>query len=278
MSAGREEARRALESAPADLQYAVLFSPRKQRVALSALLAIYSELRGILRACRDAAIARTKLDWWQKELELLAQHQPQHPLCQLLDTSLQGRSLPTQTLFDITASVSTDIGAVAFQNFAEVELYCRQRGGALTELAAQIGGSQNNVSLQAARMLGQSWQLADIVLHGSEYAMLGRNYFAADDLQRYAVELPLPAAHKSAPGLPALLQDYTGRTQALRANAMALPGVNCGSLACGLVLAGLAGAKLRRFAARKYAAPDQPLELRGLTQLWIAWRNARRAH
>lgn len=270
-----DPARRKLAAAPADLRFAALFSPREQRPALTALLAVYTEVREILRECSDAGVARTKLGWWQEEMELLVQHQPRHPLCKILDTSLQGHTLPAQTLIDVTASVSTDISTVTFQHYEEVERYCRLRGGALTELAAQIGGPQAPATLEAARWLGQSWQLADIVLNGLEYAQQGRNYFASDDLQRHGVHHHIAAAQHSTAGVQPLLRDYAQRAQALRANALALAGIAGDHLVCGRVLAGLANARLKNFAARAYNSTEAPVELHALTQLWIAWRSAR---
>lgn len=273
-----DSARRKLAAAPADLRFAALFSSREQRPALTALLAVYTEVREILRECQDAGVARTKLGWWQKEMELLVQHQPRHPLCKVLDTCLHGYTLPAQTLIDVTASVSADISALAFQHYEEVEHYCRLRGGALTELAAQIGGPQSAATLEAARWLGQSWQLADIVLNGLEYARLGRNYFASDDLRRHGVDSHVADDHHSAAGVQTLLQDYAQRAQALRTNALVIMGTTGHNLTCGRVLAGLASARLKKLAARAYKPTATPVELHAFTRLWIAWRSARLAH
>lgn len=271
------EIRQKLKSISPDLLSAALFSPPEQRTAATALLAIYTEMRGILRECSDAGVARTKLAWWQEELELLAAHHPRHPFCKALDDHLGGRSLPTQTFFDITASVSTDIGAVAFEHYEDVERYSYQRGGALTELAAQLDGPQPPGTLYAARLLGQSWQLADIVFNGSEYARHGRNYFASGDLRRYAIVPQAIIQQRSSSQVQVLLQDYAQRASAQYANASALTNVNWNKLACALVLAGLAHARLKKFTSHSHTSPGAPVELDAFSQLWIAWRNARRA-
>lgn len=277
MNKDLREIQKKLKSISPDLLSAALFSPPEQHTAATALLAVYTEIRGILRECSDAGVARTKLAWWQEELELLAAHRPRHPLCKALDEHLGGRVLPTQTFFDITAGVSTDIGAVAFEHYEDVERYCYQRGGALTELAAQLDGPQPPGALYAARLLGQSWQLADIVFNGPEYARHGRNYFAADDLRRYAVDQRAIIQQRASSEVQALLKDYAERASAQYANASALASVNWSTLACALVLAGLAHARLKKFTARSRTSPGTPVELGAFSQLWIAWRSARRA-
>lgn len=271
------EIRQKLKFISPDLLSAALFSPPAQRRATTALLAVYTEIRGILRECSDAGVARTKLAWWQEELELLSAHHPRHPLCKTLDEQLGGRALPTQTFFDITAGVSTDIGAVAFEHYEDVERYCYQRGGALTELAAQLDGPQPPGTLYAARLLGQSWQLADIVFNGSEYARHGRNYFAADDLRRYSIDPQAVIQQRANPRVQTLLKDYAQRTTAQYTSASVLANVNWSKLACALVLAGLARARLKKFTARTHTPAVAPVELGAFTQLWIAWRSARRA-
>ncbi|MGH8280358.1 MAG: squalene/phytoene synthase family protein [Gammaproteobacteria bacterium] len=277
MSPGLAEAHNRLRSASADLRLAAVFAAGRQRVTLLAVLAIYVELREILVECADAGVARVKLGWWQEELELLARHAPRHPLCKLLDEHCGGHVLPTQTWYEITASVATDISAVAFDNFDEVERYCRQRGGALSELAAQIAGPQPPDTLQAARLLGQSWQLADIVLHAKEYARHGRNYFAVDDLRKYALSESLTGNALASAAGARLLEDYRRRALAMRVSATALAGIQWPSLKCGLVIAGLAAARLKKRAARQKFAHDATPELGAVQQLLVAWRSARRA-
>jgi hypothetical protein len=46
---------------PLDLRHAVQFSPDRYRAKLTALCALYGEIREIPHECRDPAVAETKL-------------------------------------------------------------------------------------------------------------------------------------------------------------------------------------------------------------------------
>ena len=272
-----EEVRRKLAAAPADLRFAVLFAPRAQRSVLAALFAVYLEIREILRECSDAEVARAKLEWWREEIARLTAHRARHPLSIRLDRQTRDAPLPTEPLSAIIESVATDINAAPFRDFDAVEQYCRQRGGALTELAAALAGACTPGTLTAARLLGRSWQLADIVVHGLVYAEHGRIYFAADDLRKHGIDQHVSGTAHSVAGVRALLADYAARARALHASALAQTEVNWSNLCVGLVLGGLAQARLKKFARSGYPEAAAPVELQPFAQLWTAWRSARRA-
>lgn len=272
-----EEVRRKLAAAPADLRFAALFVPRTQRSVLIALFALYLEIREILRECSDAEVARAKLEWWREEIARLAVHRPRHPLSIRLDQQTRDATLPTEPLYAIIESVARDITATAFHDFDAVEKYCRQRGGALTELAAALAGARTPGTLAAARLLGRSWQLADITLNGLAYAEHGRIYFASDDLRKHGIDRHVSSAVHSIAGVRALLEDYAARARALHSTALAQTEVTWSDLSVGLVLGGLAQARLKKFARTGYPEAAAPVELQPFAQLWTAWRSARRA-
>lgn len=273
-----QEVRRKLATAPSELRLAVLFSPRTRRAALTALFAVYLEIRGILQACSDAGVARTKLAWWQEEVQLLSEHRPRHPLSKTLDQHTQQYPLSPPLLFEITESVAIDIGAVAFNSFNDVEKYCNQRGGALMEAAAALTGPVTPDTLVATRLLGRSWQLTDIVLNGLQYAEHGRIYFSSDDLRKHGLDRHISGESHSIAGVQALLEDYATRASAVHASALALSTVLWSELRAGLVLSGLAQARLEKFARHAYRTTAAQVELHPFTQLLTAWRSARHAH
>lgn len=266
-----------LATAPADLRFAVLFAPRAQRSVLTALFAVYLEIREILRECSDAEVAHAKLEWWREEIARLAAHRPRHPLSIRLDQQTRDAAVPTEPLYAIVESVARDINVAPFHDFDAVEEYCRQRGGALTQLAAALAGARAPGSLDAACLLGRSWQLADIVLNGLQYAEHGRIYFASDDLHKHGVDRHVSGAAHSFAGVRALLEDYAARARALHATALAQTEVTWPDLSVGLVLGGLGQARLKKFARSGYPEAAAPVELQPFAQLWTAWRSAHRA-
>lgn len=272
-----EQARRKLAAAPADLRFAVLFTPRGQREALTALFAVYVEIREILRECSDAGVAQAKLAWWRKEISLLGERKPRHPLSLNLLATSEKRVLPIQPFLDIIESVRADIAVPSFPHFADVERHCHRRGGALVELAALLRGAQQQTTLDAAHRLGAAWQLADIVAQGAVYAEHRRVYFAADDLRKHGVDRHIVGDAHTDTGLKKLLADYAQRARTLRDTAKAGITAECDMLCSGWILNGLAEARLKKITRPDYKPSGAPVELRPLAALITAWRSARAA-
>lgn len=272
-----DPAQQKLTAAPSDLRFAVLFVSREQRDALTALFAVYLEIREILQECNDSNVALAKLGWWQEEIVLFIQNKPRHPLSINLLRFTNTQPLPSQPFLDIIESVHTDIAKPWFPHFEDVERYCQRRGGALLELAALLAGAQQATTLDAARQLGLAWQLAEIALTGMEHAQHGRIYFAADDLHKHGVDRHIVGDAHTDTGIRALLADYAQRARAFRDTAMADLSTERQTLSSSLVLNGLAQARLRKFARLYYNPGVAPLELRPLVALYTAWHSARNA-
>jgi phytoene synthase len=254
----------------------VLFSPRAQRGALTALFAVYLEIREILRECSDAGVARTKLAWWREETNLFAERKPRHPLSINLVQYWPHPFTSGALFLEVIESAETDTTPPAFQHFEEVERYCRHRGGALLQLAAVLAGAQRAATTAAARGLGTAWQLAEIVIQSGESARHGRVYCAAEDLRKYGLDQHIVAGTHTDTGLKTLLADYAQRAQAYADAASSQPSVESQALIAARVLSGLAQARLKTFAARDYDTSRPPVELSPFMQLLTAWRCARR--
>jgi len=270
-----EEARRKFASASADLRFAVLFSPRAQRPALTALLTVYLEICEILRECSDVGVAHTKLAWWREEVSLLSEQRPRHPLMVNLAQYLPKPFTLKELILEIIESIETDISAPVFQRFQEIESYCRHRGGVLLELAASLAGAQRADTAGAARNLGTSWQLANIVIQTSENARYGRVYFAAQDLYQHGVDQHIIAGAHTDSGLKTLLADYAQRALAYAEAGLSQRSIEYHTLTAARVLNGLAQARLKKFAGSGYDTSQPPVELRPLVCLLTAWRSAR---
>lgn len=278
MSAAWAEAQRKLKTAPAELLFAVLFVPRKQRPALTALLAVYIEIQEILHECSDAGVAHTKLAWWREEVSLLSEQKPRHPLAINLAEYLHRPFGYKELLLEIIEGIETDISPPLFPNYAEVESYCRHRGGALLELVAVLTGAQQATTRAAARDLGTAWQLADIVIQAGERARHGRMYFAVQDLHKHGLEHHLVNGAHTETGLKSLLSDYTLRAQAYAVGATSRAAAEYKTLIAARVLNGLAQMRLKIYAKHGYDMTQPPVELPPFTRLLTAWRSARLTH
>ncbi|MDE2197001.1 MAG: squalene/phytoene synthase family protein, partial [Gammaproteobacteria bacterium] len=203
-----EEARRKLVDAPADLRLATLFAPAAQRHALTALFAVYVEIREIQRECSDRGVASAKLGWWEEEIDALYAGHPRHPLTRQLTPFVPRLAAQHDCFHAIIAGVQMDVSAAGCASFEDVKRQCYRHAGALAELTVALNGAASTEAFQAARLLGNAWRLAEIVTGGIAQALHGHMYFAADDLHRHGVDLHITGGAHSNAGVSALLADY----------------------------------------------------------------------
>ncbi|HET7922462.1 MAG TPA: squalene/phytoene synthase family protein [Gammaproteobacteria bacterium] len=263
---------------PADLRYAIQFSPSDCRERLVALCALYLEIRDILRECSDPGIAETKLRWWEEEIELMLDGKARHPVSRAFWV-LHGKLNLTNRLFlDMVDSTRQDLRPPGFAAFDDVVRYCKQRGGAFTALAAGLCSADSLISLSAARNLGCAWQLAGIVMHSAADAQRGRVYFAAEDLRLHHLDRHVIEGVHSDTGLKALLSDYAMRAERLMDEAhAATPETERGTLVTAEILAALARKRLHKLARRNFTIRAGTMELSPFSALLTTWSTARRA-
>lgn len=267
-----------LQAAHPDYRLALTFSLPQHRPALTALFAVYLEIREVLVECRDPGVAEVKLAWWQQEIESLYAGKPRHPLSQSLTPFMSALVYRQPIFMDIIAGTRMDITGSTMANFEDVKRYCYRRSGALAELCAFLGGAQSNETLLAARLLGNSHRLAYITTTGIVDALRGRLYFAADDLKAHGVDRHIHGESAADAPIRALLQDYAGRTRAMHAEALReAPSGERSSLTPWRVLSALALKRVAKLEAAGFSPDDEPVELHPLNSLLTAWRGARAA-
>lgn len=271
----QDSTRHKLATAPTDLRFAVLFSTRAQHGMLTALIAVYLEIREIARECTDPSVAHLKLLWWQEEVSLLLQGRPRHPLTNVLAHFLPVEPPPIQLFMDIIEGVRTDIAGSPFAHFHEVEHYCHCCGGALLELAALLSGAQRQRTLEAARRLGLAWQLTEIVLRCRLLAKAGWVHLAADDLLAHGVDRQVIGTRHPGTECRALLADYTQRIRTLLRYVRIDAEPERSQLSGGWILCSFAQARLNKFARSDYKTDRKPVELGAISMLVCAWRSAR---
>ena len=64
--------------------YSFLFLPPERRRAITAPYPFCREVDDVVDECSDAAVARTKLAWWRKEVAAAYHGTPQHPVARAL--------------------------------------------------------------------------------------------------------------------------------------------------------------------------------------------------
>lgn len=265
-----------LTGIPADLRYAIQFSPRHYRARLAAFCKLYNEIREILQECRDPGIAETKLRWWEEEIGLMLDGKARHPVSQAFWAHCNGLNLASRGFMDIIDGTRMDIHPPGFPAFDSVERYCDLRGGAFADLVVRLRGTDSPAIIAAARQLGRAWQLAGIVTRHTLDARLGRVYFAAEDLRRHQVDQHVVDGVHTDAGLRSLLADYAARAGQLAHDAFTtLSAADRQLLVAPGILAALGLSRLRKLARRDFVAGTEPVELSPFPALLCAWSAAR---
>ena len=268
------QAEQKLATARPDYRLALAFSPAARRAALTALFAVYLEIREIPVECRDPGVAEVKLAWWQQEIEALYAGNARHPLTQALAAHMPPLAGRKELFLDLITGTRMDIAPSTPASFEDVKRYCYRHSGALAEASALLLGATSVKTLLAARLLGNSYRLAYIVTAGPQEALRGRVYFAAEDLKAHGVDRHVHG--ESDTPLRPLLQDYARRTEAMRADASLE--VSPTELACltpWRVMSRLGLKRVSKSAAMGFSPGDEAVELHPLSALFTAWRGAR---
>ncbi len=257
--------------------YSFLFLPPEQRQAITALYAFCREVDDVVDECRDAGVARIKLDWWRGELERCFAGEPGHPVTRALQAPLAQYNLPREYFTEIIDGMQMDLEQSRYASFSELALYCYRVAGVVGLLSAEIFGYRERGTLEYAQQLGTAFQLTNILRDVREDARRGRIYIPQEDLERFGVDprdLLLGSAGERQRELFAF---QAQRARRCYRNALdRLPAGDRYAQRAGLIMAAIYQALLDEIEADGFRVLEQSTRLTPLRKLWIAWRTASR--
>ena len=102
--------------------YSFAFLPAERRRAITALYAFCREVDDVVDESTDAALARTRLDWWRSEIERLYTGTPQHPVTRALAPHLQSFSIERLRLLEIIDGMQMDLEQNRYLDFDGLRL------------------------------------------------------------------------------------------------------------------------------------------------------------
>ena len=228
---------------PLELALSLSFAGAAARARLEPLYALDAEIAAIARPGVEHAVAHAKLAWWRGEADRLAALKPEHPLARAL-LAAAGDAPRYGLLHERLAAAEFALVGFAPATVPELEALVARSHGALQALAAQaLAGRADDALAEFGLALGGALGIL------SALATPGG---------------PLAAA------LPR--DELLARARAALAATTALPRALRAAQTHGYVRASLAAARLARLEAQRARAEPPPL-----SQLWRAWRAARRA-
>ncbi|MDQ6950300.1 MAG: presqualene diphosphate synthase HpnD [Mariprofundales bacterium] len=259
--------------------YAFLFLPEQKRRAMMALYAFCREVDDIADEIRDRDIARSKLAFWQQEIDAVfdSQQQATHPVG--LELSWVKSIFPLeQSHFNaLILGMLTDVEGKPIANDEALEEYCYRVAGVVGLMTIAIFGYHNPQSRDFAIAWGRALQLTNILRDVAEDAKSGRIYLPQQSRLRFGVADQDLVDGNLTDGVNALLTHYGDLANTTYHHALELlPTEDRASLRASLAMGAIYYAHLQRLRQSHFDVWNHPATLSPLHKIWLTWRMWRR--
>ena len=253
--------------------YAFLFLPRPRRAAITAFYAFCREVDDVVDEVSEPGIARSKLSWWQGEVQRAYAGQPTHPALQALMPHVSAYGIEARHLLAVIEGCEMDLQQTRYPDFPGLERYCHLVAGVVGEVAARIFGQTEAVTTRYAHTLGLAFQLTNIIRDVGEDALRGRVYLPLDELQQFDVKAHELQERQYSERFSALMKFQAERAHRLYDEALALlPAADRRAQKPGLMMASIYRTLLREIERDNFQVLHQRVSLTPLRKLWLAWR------
>ncbi|CAN5821852.1 presqualene diphosphate synthase HpnD [soil metagenome] len=253
--------------------YSFLFLPTERRRAITALYAFCREVDDVVDDSLDEAIARTKLNWWRKEINAMLTGQPTHPVTKALQPHLLTYALDGAHFHAIIEGMEMDLNQNRYLDFIALQKYCWHVAGVVGVLSASIFGVTNPRTKEFAEKLGLALQMTNIIRDVGEDARKGRIYLPVNELQQFNVPANDILNARHSPEFEALMQFQFTRAQQLYDDAFAaLPDEDRKAQRTGLIMASIYRALLLEIQRDGFHVLNQRISLTPIRKLWLAWK------
>ncbi|MFM1991839.1 MAG: squalene synthase HpnD [Pseudomonadota bacterium] len=253
--------------------YSFLFLPPERRRAITALYAFCREVDDVVDEMRDPAVARTKLDWWQAELERMVAGAPTHPVTRALQPHVDRYDISRGRLVEVIDGMRMDLEQTRYLDYTGLTLYCRRVAGVVGEMASGIFGRTDPATLRYADALGLAFQLTNIIRDVGEDARKGRIYLPLEDLQRFGVTAGEILGSRHGDRFVELMRFQAQRAREAYARAYGLlPEVDRRAQRPGLIMSAIYSTLLEEIERDGFLVLDRRTSLTPIRKLWLAWR------
>lgn len=235
--------------------YGIRLLPPPKRRALSAVYAFARRIDDIGDGELPAQRKLIGLDEADKQLRELGGPSDDAVLVALHDAARR-YDLPLDAFGDLIEGCRADVRGVSYDNYAQLEHYCRCVAGSIGRLSLAVFGSSDGVDVELADTLGVALQLTNILRDVVEDRRQDRIYLPADELRQFGCTLELDADGNlvdDRDGLFALFEYQAARAEQQYATGLRLlEHVDWRSRACCAAMAGIYHRLLRRMTLRPW--------------------------
>lgn len=259
------------------LYYSLLFLPEDKRRAATALHAFHREVADVGDECREASVARIKLQWWRDEVQRLFSGEPRHPVTQALREPVQAHSLPQEQFMEIIDGVEMALDYATYGTFKDLTLYCHRVASMPALMTAEIYGYTDRQTLRYAHQVGMAALLTHIIDNVHHDSARGRVFIPLEELAQFRVSPEDVMAGRDTEDIRALVEYQVQRARETYSGALEhLPEADRYRQRSGLIMAEIDMATLGEIEADGFHVLDRRTTLTPVKKLWIAWRVKRR--
>ncbi|MCI0459926.1 MAG: phytoene/squalene synthase family protein [Gemmataceae bacterium] len=159
--------------------------PRGQRLATCALYAFLRIADDLSDEPGEPNRKRELLADWRRTLGEALHNRPTHIIHPALHHAVATYAIPRAYLEAALDGVEMDLGAVAFDTFADLRLYCYRVASVVGLSCVHVWGFEDQRAKSYAEDAGVAFQLTNILRDLGEDAARGRVYLPREDLERF---------------------------------------------------------------------------------------------
>jgi phytoene synthase len=252
-----------------NLAFALMFLPKARRDDALLFYRFCRTIDDIADAGgRSDADTRLLLDEWMSAID--SQNLPGG-----LEEMIARHTIDRNLLAEIVRGCSSDVGAVRFATFGELEKYCWRVACAVGLVSIRIFGCRSPSAAGYAENLGHALQLTNILRDVGEDAAMGRIYLPREDLDRFGVSEDDLLSRRSCDGFLPLMRFEAGRARTRFAAAI-LPRADAKALISSEIMRALYVRILDRLEKENFPALDRCVRLGRLEKIRLAFLAATR--
>ena len=253
--------------------YAFLFLPPARRAAITAFYAFCREVDDVADEVTDPGVAATKLAWWRSEVGSAFSGRPSHPAMHALLPHATAYGIEPSHLLAVIEGCQMDLDQSRFLDYPGLERYCHLVAGVVGEVAANIFGRTEALTLDFAHRLGLAMQLTNIIRDVGDDARRNRIYLPMSELKQFEVKAADLLERRYSDRFTALMRFQAERAHRTYDEALArLPERDRATQKPGLMMANIYRSLLREIEADGFQVLHQRISLTPLRKLWIAMR------
>ena len=253
--------------------YSFLFLEKKKREAITALYAFCREVDDIVDDTSDEHVARSKLNWWDQEIEKTWLGTPQHPVTVAIQQFIEPYKLERKYFKLIIDGMMMDLERKNYETMEQLTKYCYRSASAVGILSASIFGYSHPSTLIYAEQLGLALQITNILRDIQEDLVRGRVYIPLEEFDKVNIKRADLGQSVGKKSFDTLIANQVETAQKHFDSAeRSLHVDDRQSQKAGLIMSGIYQKLLAKIASKPARSFAKRQTLTPIHKLWIAWR------